>query len=50
MKEINAKIGTQELHVAINKLFYFMAIDQSYVFNLKNKNNSFFYRFRVIHP
>jgi hypothetical protein len=47
MREINAKMKTQDLHVSINKLFGFMGIDKNYVFNVKNKNNSFFYRSRV---
>ncbi len=40
-------MNTQDLHISINKLLTFIGIAESYVFNIKAKNNSFFHRYRV---
>lgn len=47
MKEIGNKLSKQELQSAFNKLFEFFGVPAIMPINLKVKNHSFFYRYRV---
>lgn len=47
MKEVGTKLSSQDLHRDISSLFGFIGIPEYSPINVKLKDNSFFYRYRV---